>query len=129
MSEGIFGGFDSVSSFDDTLDVFMAKVALEGEICALKHGPESMGLPEVQAVDYLCQNLGNNETGEVTEQLRIPICKECKQGLMDPDWALIYCVTCHKSQWIYKPRSDYNFHSDVVWLNVCPFCKKTEENI
>lgn len=123
MLDDVFNGFNDGSLIDDTLDVFMAKVALEGEFCALKHGPKSMELLQVPAVDYLCQNLGNNFTKSVTEQLRVPICSDCKEGLADSDWVLLYCVTCHNSQWIYKPRSSHIFHTNVVWLNECPYCK------
>lgn len=126
MSDELLGGFKGGSLIDDTLDAFIAKVELEGQFCCLKHGPAAMNLPPVPAVDYLCQNLGNNETGEVTEQLRVPICEECVKGLYDPNWALLYCVTCHSSQWVYKPRSSHVYNTDVVWLNQCPHCTDKE---
>jgi hypothetical protein len=127
MSDELFGSFKEDLELDSALDACMARIELDGQFCCLKHGPESMGLPPVPVVDYLCQNLGNHETGEVSEQIRVPICEECLKGLHDPNWALLYCVTCHSNQWIYKPRSSHNFHSDVVWLNECPKCAKKED--
>lgn len=127
MSDEFLDGFNGGLLTGNTLDTFMAKLDLEGQFCCLKHSPEAIELPAVPAIDYLCQNLGNNNNGEVTEQLRVPICEECLKGLYDTNWALLYCVSCHNSQWVYKPRSKHNFNTDVVWLNECPHCIKKEE--
>lgn len=109
-------------TLDESLDIYTARLELIGQTCGLKHAPEGFDIEVPPAVDYLCQYLGFNEERSITEMLRIPICEECIQGLYDPDWALIYCVTCHSSQWVWKPHSRFEFHTDVAWVEVCPKC-------
>jgi hypothetical protein len=125
MLHSFFDGFKDETSLDEALDTLIDKIAVKTEKCGLKHAPKEYNIEQPQAVDYLCQNLGYNKTGETTEVIRIPICEECCRGMRDPDWAVIYCVNCCNSQWIYKPKSSYEFHTDVVWLDECPHC--TEE--
>lgn len=127
MLDSIFSGLRGDLDLDDTIDTFMAKLDLKGQECGLKHVPNGYDIEQPPAVEYLCQNLGYSETGEVTEVLRVPICQECVEGLLDPNWALLYCVTCHNSQWVYKPKSSYEFHTSVVWLNECPHCAENVE--
>ncbi len=109
-------------SLEDSLDKHISKLDLLNEPCHLRHGPTEIKVP--MAVDYISQNFGFNKEHNITEQLHIPICKECIQGLYDPDWALIYCIGCNASQWIWKPTSIIEFYTDVVWLDVCPKCKE-----
>lgn len=109
-------------SLDDGLDLHIARLELIDEQCHLKHAPEWMEVENPQAVDYLCQYFGFNKERSITELLRIPICEECIKGIYDPNWALAYCVTCHNSQWFWKPDSKLEFHTDVVWVDACPKC-------
>ena len=127
MVNSFFDGFKNNLTLDGAIDTFMDKTSLRIEKCGLKHAPKEYNLPPVEAVAYLCQNLGYVKTGKNTEQIRIPICQDCVNGLNDPDWALIYCVNCHSSQWIYKPKSSHVFHTDVVWLDVCPYCEHVDD--
>jgi len=109
---------------DDNLNEYLAKLDLLGEECHLKHAPEELAVEIPQAVDYLCQYFGFNKERSITELFRIPICDECIKGLYDPNWALLYCVGCNSSQWIWKPDSPLDFHTDVVWLEGCPHCSE-----
>lgn len=128
MSESIFDGLHDDLQLDDTVDTIMSIMSLKTEKCGLKHTPEEYNIPPPPAVDYLCQKLGYIKTGKNTEQIRVPICQECVNGLHDPEWALLYCIGCCNSQWVYKPRSSYVFHTDVVWLDICPHCVSMEDN-
>lgn len=106
-------------NFADTL----ARLNLENETCGLKHSKEDPA-ENHKAVNYLVQNIGNPQTGEIFYQLRIPVCEECFNALDDNDWILMYCVNCNKSQWVYKPYAKYQYPSEnkIYWLDVCPFC-------
>lgn len=111
-----------VMELEDHLDEHIAKLELLNEKCYLKHAPSTMEIEPPQAVDYLCQYFGYNKERSITEMLRIPICDECVRGLYDPNWALMYCITCNNSQWVWKPDSSLDFHTDVVWVDECPYC-------
>ena len=108
---------------DQQLGEMIARLELEGETCGLKHS-EADPAENHPAVDFLCQGLGDQETGEVKQELRIPVCKECAEALYDTDWILCYCTYCHKSQWIYRPYSkiEHPEGNGIYWLDVCPFC-------
>jgi len=106
---------------DENLNMMVAKLELEGENCHLKHGPNGDRPP---AVDYLCQRLGDQKTGDVLQELRVPICKECAEALSNENWILAYCTYCQESQWIYRPKAKIK-HPDgngIYWLDVCPHC-------
>jgi len=107
---------------DENLNFMIASLELDGEECHLKHGPA--GTKNPPAVDYLCQRLGNKNSSEVSQELRIPICKECAEALQDTDWILAYCTYCHKSQWIYRPLAKlyYPPGNGIYWMDVCPHC-------
>lgn len=119
-----FNFLDKTVSLEDSLNKYMAKLELLNEPCHLKHAPTKLKIRIPMAVDYISQDFGFNKEHNITEQLRIPICKECIQGLYDPDWALIYCVGCNASQWVWRPDSIIEFNTDIVWLDVCPKCKE-----
>lgn len=106
-------------SFNDAI----ARMELEGQTCGLKHSSEDPAQYH-KAVDYLCQNLGNQKTGEASSQMRIPICAECVEALYDPSWVLAYCIYCNRSQWIYRPlaKNEHPEGNGIYWLDVCPFC-------
>jgi len=106
-------------SFNDTI----AFTELEGQTCGLKHSIEDPARNH-KAVDYLCQNLGDQGTEEITSQMRIPVCTECVVALNDPSWVLAYCTYCNKSQCIYRPlaKNEHPEGNGIYWLDVCPFC-------
>ena len=108
------------------LDTFVDRLSLRNETCCLKHGPKEIKLESQQAVDFLCQYLGFKDDNIATELLRIPICKDCAEGLLDPEWLLVYCVNCNSSQWIFKPKSSTKITGDMVWLDECPECKEED---
>lgn len=112
---------------ENSLNEHIAKLELLNEQCHLKHGPEGYDIEIPRAIDYLCQYFGFTKERSITDLLRIPICGECIQGLYDPNWALMYCITCNNSQWIWKPDSKLEFHTDVVWLDICPNCNDNKE--
>ena len=111
------------TTLDENLALMIANIELEGETCGLKHSKNDPA-ENHYAVDYLCQIIGTKNDGSDTQELRIPICKECVSALNDKDWILCYCTYCHESQWIYRPKSKIG-HPDgngVYWLDVCPHC-------
>lgn len=106
-----------------SLNEALARAELVGQTCGLKHSIEDPAHNH-EAVDYLCQNLGNLKTKEVTSTIRIPVCAECVDALYDPSWVLAYCLYCNKSQWIYRPlaKNEHPEGNGVYWCDVCPFC-------
>ena len=114
---------DNFTLLNETLNDMIALAELEGQTCGLKHSSVDPAENHL-AVDYLCQNMGDPRTGEVSSQIRIPICQECIEALYDENWILAYCVHCNKSQWIYRPKAK-KVHppgNGIYWLDVCPFC-------
>lgn len=128
MLNSIFDVLQNDALLDEAIDSFIDRATLKTEYCGLKHAPKEYNIPPVQAVEYLCQNLGYVTSGGITELIRVPICQDCVNGLHDPEWALLYCVNCHNSQWVYKIESSYVFHTDVVWLDECPHCSVRKES-
>ena len=108
---------------DENLGLMMAKVELMGETCHLKHSKDDPA-ENHPAVDYLCQRLGDQRTGEVTSEIRIPVCAECVEALHNEDWILAYCTYCNKSQWIYRPyaKVEHPKGNGIYWMDVCPHC-------
>jgi hypothetical protein len=114
---------DTFDVLTEDLGYLLARVELEGETCGLKHSKYDPA-ENHEAVDYLVQNLGDQKTGEVTQQIRIPVCQECIEALSDPNWILVYCTYCHKSQWICRrlAKNEYPDGNLIYWADVCPFC-------
>lgn len=112
-----------------TVDM-LSKVELENETCGLKHSAEDPA-ENHKAVDYLCQKVGDPESGVGFYELRIPICEECSEAMHDRDWILVYCVNCLKSQWIFRPRAKKQYPKGnlVYWLDVCPYCAKSADDL
>lgn len=113
---------------DDNINMMLAKFELTDEPCHLKHSDEDPA-ENHPAVDYLCQGLGDQKTGEITSQIRIPVCVECINALKDNDWILCYCTYCNKSQWIYRPlaKREYPDGNLVYYMDICPFCAVVED--
>jgi len=114
---------EDFSLLDETLNDALARAELEGQTCGLKHSAADPA-ENHPAVDYLCQNLGNPKTDEVSSQIRIPVCQECVDALYDEEWILAYCIYCHKSQWINRrlAKNEHPPGNGVYWCDVCPFC-------
>ena len=110
-------------TLNENLEMMIARLELEGEPCGLKHSKEDSA-ENHPATNYLCQRLGDQETGVPLQELRIPICEECAAALYDEDWILVYCTYCHKSQWIFRPQAKNNYPDGnlIYWLDLCPFC-------
>ena len=108
---------------DYNIELMMAKLELEGKTCCLKHSRYDPA-ENHPAVEYLCQKLVDQKTGVETQELRIPICKECVDALNNPDWILAYCTYCQESQWIYRPKAKMSHPegNGIYWLDVCPHC-------
>jgi hypothetical protein len=111
------------TELDFNFEMMMASVELAGENCHLKHSHLDPA-ENHPAVDYLCQKLGDTETGIATQELRIPICQECAEALYDEKWILCYCTYCHESQWIFRPKSKVKHPggNGIYWMDVCPHC-------
>ncbi len=110
---------------DEQIDLFIAQANLLGEKCHLNHGT---GVLQPQAVNYLCQYIGNTNTGHADGLLRIPICAECSYALYDEDWLLFYCLNCNSSQWLLKSKARklYPSWEHVKFLVECPNCFEEE---
>lgn len=108
---------------DDTSNFILEKAELENETCCLKHSKDDPA-EKHKAVEYLCQHLGDKNTGTVHQEIRVPVCLECAEAIDNPNWILIYCVYCFKSQWVYRPFAKYHYPAGnlVYWLDCCPFC-------
>jgi hypothetical protein len=104
--------------------------------CCLKHAPDDHEKNH-PAVDYIVIPMGTQESPGIETQeneLTIGICKECADGMLDPEWCLVYCFSCNENQWILKPisRLDYTHkksgHSyNLILLNGCPYCAKPKD--
>jgi len=110
---------------DEQLNMMLARADLEGDTCGLKHSKEDPS-ENHPATNFLCQKLGNNKTNVAQQELRIPICSECSEALNSEDWILIFCVYCHKSQWISRKyaKKTYPPGNLIYWIDVCPFCSE-----
>lgn len=108
---------------DENIALMMAMVELEGQVCQLKHSYADVA-EDHPAVNFLCQKLGDQESGYEIQELRIPICEECVEALNDTDWVLAYCTYCNESQWIYRPKSKIQHPegNGIYWMDVCPHC-------
>ena len=110
-------------NLDEQLNLMIARLELDGETCGLKHSEQDPS-ENHPAINYLCQNIGDQKIGIEFQQLQVPICEECTEALSDTDWILAYCTNCLKSQWIYRPYSKV-YHPEgngIYWMDVCPFC-------
>jgi hypothetical protein len=104
----------------DSLDKLGLMADLVNLHCVLNHGP---GIEEkIQAVDYIAIPLGDIETKKHKDDLIIPICAECAEGMEDPKWVLIYCLECEKSQWIYKPWAKKEYNGNLILTVGCLKC-------
>ena len=111
-----------------TIDNVLAFADLDGEHCHLKHSKEDPA-ENHPAVDYLCQNFGNNDN--IDFAVRIPICQECVEALLQDEWVLCYCINCNSSQWIHKKYSklQWPFWIHIKWMDICPVCAEFGERI
>lgn len=107
------------------IDKLNMMIALSEETCALKHGPDDT--EERPAVNYIIIPMGYDDIEK--EKLVIPVCKECNDGLTDPDWVLHYCLSCHASQWTYKPLSRRVYDCSLILYAGCPKCSERPERI
>jgi hypothetical protein len=116
------------TELDHNFAMMIARAELDGETCHLKHSVEDPA-ENHPAVDYLCQPLGDQKTGEATSEIRIPVCQECAEALYDENWILAYCTFCHSSQWIYRPysKTEHLPGNGVYWLDICPHCAVVED--
>ena len=105
----------------------VAYAIANGTSCDLEHHDDELH----EAVDAIIQPLGykTDKDKEIYKQdgsMVIHVCEECADTLEnDPDWALLYCMECASSQWLYlplakRPRSVYN---RINWLKSCPKCE------
>lgn len=110
-----------METLDNRLMELVALAELDGEVCHLKHSP-SPNNENHPAVDYLCQNFGQD--GQVDSMIRIPICAECANALYSKEWILFYCMGCNSSQWLLrsKAKKEYDENVHVMWMKACPHC-------
>lgn len=136
---------DKMDILDANISLFLARANLIGLTCHLNHNGEEP--PE--AVDYLCQRLGDiseqpeeinsledsmltqipefmHNIEDTQDMLRIPVCAECVTALYDEDWLLFYCLSCDSSQWLIKSRAKkyYPKWESIRFLYGCPNCSE-----
>ena len=113
------------NNFDDVLNMLTIDIDLIGQTCGLKHSREDPS-ENHPATNYLCQRLGDKELNIAYQEIRIPICAECAEALLDENWILAYCTFCHESQWIYRPLAKIKHPegNGVYFMDVCPHCAK-----
>lgn len=114
-----------MEQFDRALHEITAMAGLVNEKCYLNHGE---GVRPPQAVDYLCQHLGDIENEWPEILLTIPVCEECAGALYEEDWLLFYCLTCNNSQWLMKSkaRKYYPPWESIIFFYRCPICYEGE---
>jgi len=102
-------------------------IQLIDQTCELEHHDKE---PH-QAVEWLVCPIGltKTQTNPEHEQLAIPICQPCADGLTDSNWALLYCINCNNSQWIYKPHARLHYSQQIHWLKGCPKCTNKFEGL
>ena len=102
---------------------FETKMILEAELdvtkCAITHFELTAG----QAVAFISQQFRDFTAV-------IPVCQVCAHRLDSDDWILLYCVSCNRSIWIFKPESLKQYHygegEHIKWMNECQHCYKEE---
>lgn len=118
----------------DMADLFLQEIAaladLDNETCGLKHSKADPS-ENHPAVDYLCHMMGitTEEGEEISDaQLRVPVCQECVDALLDNEWILFYCVYCGESQWMSRSKAKNNYSDDtkVIAFKACPKCYSKE---
>lgn len=104
---------------DEKITDLLSTVEQSLSCCCLNHN-DSKTYP---AVASLCQNINLNLIDGCI-QVRLPICQDCMEALEDTNWILCYCVTCHSSQWIYRPQAKRKYPSGniIFWMGECPKC-------
>lgn len=119
---------NDLTTLNMQLERMIALIELEDTTCGLKHSTEDPG-ENHQAVDYLCQRLGDRKSKNAHQEIRVPVCQECVEALNDPDWILMYCTYCNKSQWVYRPlaKRGYPEGNQILWLDICPFCVEEDK--
>jgi len=109
----------------DDYDKIALAASLPESFCDLSHGPHD--LEKHLAVDFIVIPMGliDKETNiaEQTDELVIPVCKDCQEGLNDPNWALLYCLECNHSQWVLLPISQVQYTPGLNYFQECPHCK------
>ena len=88
----------------------------------LKQGKTKCGLNKCDSIasDFIVQKIGYEHDNV---ELIVPICKECIEYINDGDMCVLYCVKCHSSQWIYKPKSKLEYgDKTIIWMDRCPNC-------
>jgi len=111
-----------MEELDHYLELLMAQANLIGQVCHLNHGS---GVEPPEAVDYLCQHLGDIRSNWPEILLTIPVCVECAYALTyEEDWLLFYCLSCNSSQWLMKSRARklYPKWQNLIFLYKCPMC-------
>ena len=108
---------------DERFSRLLAAAELEGTTCGLKHSKEDPA-ENHPAVDYLCQYLGDMETGIADTLIQIPICAECVDALCGKEWILFYCLKCNSSQWVKRTlaRKSYPANMNIMFYDECPNC-------
>jgi len=119
---------DYFTLLGEELGYMVARAELENETCGLKHSYKDPA-ENHQAIDLLVQKIGNTKTEEATQEIRIPVCAECADALYDDNWVLVYCIYCHKSQWISRrlAKNEYPAGNLIYWTDVCPHCAEVAD--
>jgi hypothetical protein len=98
--------------------------------CELNHGPDTHN-EDFPAVDYITIPLGKDDT--IGNNLVVPVCIDCLDGLQSDEWTLLYCMRCGENHWIFQPLAKLHYmnmntmkHYHAIGLDGCPHCTKEE---
>lgn len=117
----------------DSIDKLTLLADLAETHCVLNHGPDTDNT-NYPAVDYVTIPLGKD--GEVTDQLVVPVCSDCLDGLQSDEWTLLYCLECGASQWVFQPLAKLSYlkiatlsRYHLIGIVGCPKCTNKLEQI
>jgi len=112
---------------DNAEQAVLAADLAGGLPCGLNHGPGQL-VP--MAVDYVVQGIGFSRgmTTTVVAEVTIPVCIDCAMALQGAEWVLLYCGSCHASQWIERSKARREYSERFNWLESCPKCWQQEKN-
>jgi hypothetical protein len=112
------------SPFMDPFGKLILLSELENAYCQLDHGPFSQR-EDHPAVDYVVCPLGYKDAAEPgLQQLTIPVCRCCVDGLHADEWTLLFCLNCLANKWILRPIARLKYQHNLIWLGACPECSK-----
>jgi hypothetical protein len=107
----------------DHFEKLILLTELDYAYCQLDHGPYDQR-ENHPAIDYVVCPLGYAEIDPPMQQLTIPVCQTCVDGLHGEEWTLLFCLNCLASKWILRPIARLKYQHHLIWLGSCPECSE-----